>query len=134
MNLLTTVNSSQDIMRTVAGFAGDAQRIGQLTWLLFLKIWDDREQEQELLNADDVSPLAKVEWRASSFAPGSRGREAPTRRRSRRGCGVGGLHASPRRMTSGGSVAVGKHGARPASVSTSTGTTCSSHSHDATGA
>ncbi|MBI1948138.1 MAG: SAM-dependent DNA methyltransferase [Deltaproteobacteria bacterium] len=64
MNLTTTVKSIQDIMRTDVGVDGDAQRIGQLTWLLFLKIWDDREQEQELLNADYVSPLVKVKWRA----------------------------------------------------------------------
>jgi type I restriction enzyme M protein len=64
MNLSTTVKSIQDITRMDVGVDGDAQRIGQLVWLLFLKIWDEREQEQELLNPDDVSPLVKVKWRA----------------------------------------------------------------------
>ena len=41
----TTIKSIQDIMRKDVGVDGDAQRIGQLVWLLFLKIWDDRERE-----------------------------------------------------------------------------------------
>ena len=47
-------------MRTDHGVDGDAQRIGQLVWIFFLKIWDDREQELELVEADFRSPLAKV--------------------------------------------------------------------------
>jgi len=66
MSLTTTVKSIQDIMRTDVGVDGDAQRIGQIVWLLFLKIWDDREQEQELLDADYVSPLVDVRWRVAT--------------------------------------------------------------------
>jgi len=62
MALSTTIKSIQDIMRKDVGVDGDAQRIGQLVWLLFLKIWDDREQELELLEDDFVSPLLDVRW------------------------------------------------------------------------
>ena len=49
-------------MRKDVGVDGDAQRIGQLVWLLFLKIWNDREQELELLEEGFVSPLVDVTW------------------------------------------------------------------------
>ena len=62
MALSTTIKSIQDIMRKDVGVDGDAQRIGQLVWLLFLKIWDDREQELELLEDGFVSPLVDVRW------------------------------------------------------------------------
>jgi type I restriction enzyme M protein len=48
MSISTTIKTIQDIMRQDAGVDGDAQRISQLTWLLFLKIFDDRESEYEL--------------------------------------------------------------------------------------
>lgn len=62
MSLSTTIKSIQDIMRKDVGVDGDAQRIGQLVWILFLKIWDDREQELELLEDGFVSPLVDVSW------------------------------------------------------------------------
>ncbi|MEZ5440094.1 MAG: N-6 DNA methylase [Lysobacterales bacterium] len=62
MSLSTTIKSIQDIMRKDVGVDGDAQRIGQLVWVLFLKIWDDREQELELLDDAYVSPLLHVTW------------------------------------------------------------------------
>lgn len=62
MSLSTTIKAIQDIMRKDVGVDGDAQRIGQLTWLLFLKIWDDREQELELIEPGFQSPLADVRW------------------------------------------------------------------------
>ena len=62
MALSTTIKAIQDIMRKDVGVDGDAQRIGQLVWLLFLKIWNDREQELELLEEDFASPLVDVTW------------------------------------------------------------------------
>ncbi|MCB9779848.1 MAG: SAM-dependent DNA methyltransferase [Alphaproteobacteria bacterium] len=62
MSLSTTIKSIQDIMRKDVGVDGDAQRIGQLVWLIFLKIWDDREQELELIEDDFQSPLVDVTW------------------------------------------------------------------------
>ena len=50
MNISTTIKSIQDIMRKDSGVDGDAQRISQLGWLLFLKIFDDSEKENELLD------------------------------------------------------------------------------------
>lgn len=50
MSISSTIKSIQDIMRKDVGVDGDAQRIGQLVWLLFLKIFDDKELEWELLN------------------------------------------------------------------------------------
>ena len=47
MNLSSTIKSIQDIMRKDDGVDGDAQRIGQLTWMLFLKIFDQRGEEWE---------------------------------------------------------------------------------------
>lgn len=64
MSLGTTIKSIQDVMRKDVGVDGDAQRIGQLGWLLFLKIFDDREQERELLE-DYRSPIpARLQWRS----------------------------------------------------------------------
>ena len=60
--LSTTIKSIQDIMRKDVGVDGDAQRIGQLVWLLFLKIWSDREQELEVLEEGFMSPLTEVTW------------------------------------------------------------------------
>ena len=73
MALSTTIKSIQDIMRKDVGVDGDAQRIGQLVWIFFLKIWDDREQEIELLDDAFVSPLTKASSRSSiSCSPSSR--------------------------------------------------------------
>jgi type I restriction enzyme M protein len=67
MSLSATIKSIQDIMRKDAGVDGDAQRISQLGWLLFLKILDDKEQEYELLESKGEkykSPLpSRFRWR-----------------------------------------------------------------------
>ena len=64
MALSTVIKSIQDIMRKDVGVDGDAQRIGQLVWMLFLKIYDDRESEWELLDDDFKSVLPKhLRWR-----------------------------------------------------------------------
>src|SRR6056297_476008 len=64
MSVSTTIKSIQDIMRKDAGVDGDAQRIGQLVWMFFLKIFDDQEQELELLQDNYTSPIPeKLRWR-----------------------------------------------------------------------
>lgn len=64
MSITTTIKTIQDIMRKDVGVDGDAQRIGQLVWMLFLKILDDKEQEFELLRDRYRSPIpAKLRWR-----------------------------------------------------------------------
>jgi type I restriction enzyme M protein len=64
MSISTTVKSIQDIMRQDAGVDGDAQRISQLAWMLFLKIFDDREAEYEI-NPGYQSPMPQeLRWRS----------------------------------------------------------------------
>lgn len=64
MSISSTIKSIQDIMRKDVGVDGDAQRIGQLVWMLFLKIFDDREMEWELLDDDYRSPIPEsYRWR-----------------------------------------------------------------------
>jgi type I restriction enzyme M protein len=64
MNLSSTIKSIQDIMRKDDGVDGDAQRLGQLTWMLFLKVFDQREQEWEDDNKKYQSPLPRrYRWR-----------------------------------------------------------------------
>ncbi len=64
MSINTTIKSIQDIMRKDVGVDGDAQRIGQLVWMLFLKIFDDRELEWEMFNDDYRSPIpTHLRWR-----------------------------------------------------------------------
>jgi type I restriction enzyme M protein len=63
-NISGTIKSIQDIMRKDTGVDGDAQRISQLVWMFFLKIFDDREEEIELLEDNYVSPLPEeLRWR-----------------------------------------------------------------------
>lgn len=64
MNLSSTIKSIQDIMRKDDGVDGDAQRLGQLTWMLFLKVFDQREEEWEDDNAAYQSPIPeRYRWR-----------------------------------------------------------------------
>ena len=48
MSISSVIKSIQDIMRKDAGIDGDAQRLGQMSWLLFLKVFDAQEEELEL--------------------------------------------------------------------------------------
>ncbi len=51
-------------MRKDAGVDGDAQRLSQLVWMLFLKIIDDAERNQELIDPKYRSPIPeKLRWR-----------------------------------------------------------------------
>ena len=45
MEIGSVIKSVQDIMRQDAGVDGDAQRISQLVWMTFLKVFDVKEQE-----------------------------------------------------------------------------------------
>jgi type I restriction enzyme M protein len=64
MSLSSLIKIIQDIMRKDVGVDGDAQRISQICWLLFLKIFDDKEQEWELTISGYRSPLqSRFRWR-----------------------------------------------------------------------
>lgn len=63
-NLSGTIKAIQNIMRKDVGVDGDAQRISQLGWMLFLKIFDDKEQDYEILDENYRSPIPeKLKWR-----------------------------------------------------------------------
>jgi len=63
-NVSGVIKSIQDLMRKDVGVDGDAQRISQLVWMFFLKIYDDREKELELLEDNYKSPIPKhLRWR-----------------------------------------------------------------------
>jgi type I restriction enzyme M protein len=69
MSISGTIKAIQNIMRKDVGVDGDAQRVGQLGWLLFLKIFDAREEERELLE-EYVSPIPdRLRWRNWAVDP-----------------------------------------------------------------
>ncbi|HIF9230220.1 TPA: N-6 DNA methylase [Photobacterium damselae] len=64
MSISSVIKSIQDIMRKDAGVDGDAQRLGQMSWLLFLKVFDAQEEELELEQDDYQAPInEKYLWR-----------------------------------------------------------------------
>jgi type I restriction enzyme M protein len=65
VSLSNTIKSIQDIMRKDAGVDGDAQRIGQLGWILFFKIYSDLEVQTELEDETYESPVPPhLRWEA----------------------------------------------------------------------
>jgi len=72
MSIGTLIKSIQDIMRKDVGVDGDAQRISQIVWLLFLKIFDDKEQEWQLTIPGYKSPLQN-RFRWSNWAKDDEG-------------------------------------------------------------
>jgi len=64
MSVSSVIKSIQDIMRKDAGVDGDAQRLGQMSWLLFLKIFDAQEQALEFELEDYQEPIpSEYLWR-----------------------------------------------------------------------
>jgi len=65
MSISAIIKSVQDIMRQDAGVDGDAQRISQLVWMIFLKVFDAKEQEWELIYGKDYKPIVPegLRWR-----------------------------------------------------------------------
>ena len=56
-NISSILKSIQTIMWQDTGLNGDAQRIEQLGWMLFLKIFSDKDKELELLDESYTSPI-----------------------------------------------------------------------------
>lgn len=68
MSLSTFISASRSIMRGDAGVDGDAQRIAQLTWMLFLKVYDAKEANWEVMRDSYQSIIPeRLRWR--SWAP-----------------------------------------------------------------
>lgn len=62
-NLQGILKSIRDIMWQDTGLNGDAQRIEQLGWMLFFKIFSDKDQELELLDENYKSPIpTELHW------------------------------------------------------------------------
>ena len=78
-NVSNIVKTIQDIMRKDAGTYGDSQRLEQLGWMFFLKIFDDREKELEL-PAESECRLFSISASPHILFP-ARSRVAEARRR-----------------------------------------------------
>ena len=72
MSVSNVVKGVQDIMRQDAGVDGDAQRISQLVWMIFLKVFDAKEEEWEL-EYDDYTPIVPEKLRWSNWAANDEG-------------------------------------------------------------
>lgn len=66
-NLSGFVKSIRDIMRNDAGINGDAQRIEQIAWMLFLKVYDAKEQDWEM-DEDDYISIIPNQFKWSNWA------------------------------------------------------------------
>jgi type I restriction enzyme M protein len=64
MSVSSVIKSVQDTMRKDAGVDGDAQRISQLVWMVFLKVFDAKETDWELMR-DTYTPIVPegLRWR-----------------------------------------------------------------------
>lgn len=63
-NISAIIKNVRNIMRQDRGISGDAQRLEQLGWMLFLKILDEKDQELELIRAKYKSVIPeKFQWR-----------------------------------------------------------------------
>lgn len=61
------IKKLRDIMRNDAGINGDAQRIEQITWMLFLKVYDAKECDWEM-NEDGYMSIIPDECRWTNWA------------------------------------------------------------------
>ncbi len=77
MAITNFVKRVQDVMRNDAGVNGDAQRIEQIVWILFLKIYDAKEQEWEFVN-DDYKSIIPEECKWRNWAVDEKDGEALT--------------------------------------------------------
>ena len=67
MNLSNVIKRLQDIMRNDPGVNGDAQRIEQIVWLLFLKIYAAQEEKWEFHN-DNYKSVIPEQFRWKNWA------------------------------------------------------------------
>jgi type I restriction enzyme M protein len=59
------IKSIRDIMRKDTGVDGDAQRISQMVWMIFMKIFADKEEEWDVTIENYESPLPdQLKWDA----------------------------------------------------------------------
>jgi type I restriction enzyme M protein len=70
-NISSIIKNVRNIMRNEdQGISGDAQRLEQLGWMLFLKILDDKDQELELIREHYESVIPeRFQWRTWAANP-----------------------------------------------------------------
>jgi type I restriction enzyme M protein len=66
--LNSTIKSVRDLLRKDAGLSGDTDRLPQLTWLLFLKNFDDFEYAQEEELGETYEPVIAHPYRWRDWA------------------------------------------------------------------
>ena len=71
MSLANFVKRIRDIMRNDAGINGDAQRIEQIAWMLFLKVYDAKEDDWDI-DEDDFQSIIPEECRWRNWAADDR--------------------------------------------------------------
>ncbi len=59
-NLSNFIKRLRDIMRNDAGINGDAQRLEQIAWMLFLKVYDSKEQDWDMGEDEYVSIIPEA--------------------------------------------------------------------------
>jgi type I restriction enzyme M protein len=63
--ITTNIKAIRDIMRKDTGVDGDAQRISQMVWMLFMKIFADKEEEWDLTIDGYESPIPdELKWQS----------------------------------------------------------------------
>ena len=69
VRLQAVIKQSRQIMRKDAGLNGELDRLPQLAWLLFLKAFDDLEEEREALE-EGYRPVLpeRLRWRTLAAA------------------------------------------------------------------
>lgn len=77
MSIDNLVKRLQNVMRQDSGVDGDAQRIAQIVWILFLKVYDAKEEIWELHN-DNYESIIPEELRWREWAVDNKDGEALT--------------------------------------------------------
>lgn len=67
MSLATLIKCLRDVMRKDSGVDGDAQRLAQIVWLIFLKVLDYKEEEAEV-TVDGYVPIIPERYRWRDWA------------------------------------------------------------------
>lgn len=76
-NLSNFVKRIRDIMRNDAGINGDAQRIEQIAWMLFLKVYDAKEQDWDV-DENDYKSIIPDNCRWNNWAADDKSGNAMT--------------------------------------------------------
>jgi type I restriction enzyme M protein len=66
-NISNFIKRIRDIMRNDAGINGDAQRIEQIAWMLFLKVYDTKEQDWDI-DEDNYESIIPENCRWANWA------------------------------------------------------------------